>query len=100
MNPRKEAAFDNPDQPSDESTRAFIKAIVVTRNYYSHFKASSDGILTASQIYETNHCLKAMIINIFCQNMGIDEKLIRNILGRDRELCMQTHFLIEPSPQQ
>ena len=92
--------FDNPDQPSDESTRAFIKAIVVTRNYYSHFKASSDGILTASQIYETNHCLKAMIINIFCQNMGIDEKLIRNILGRDRELCMQTHFLIEPSPQQ
>lgn len=26
--------FDNPDQPSDESTRAFIKAIVVTRNYY------------------------------------------------------------------
>lgn len=31
---------------------------------------------------------------------AILKQIIRNILGRDRELCMQTHFLIEPSPQQ
>ena len=88
------------DQSSDELTRAFIKSIVLTRNYYSHFKPSSDGILTANQLHTTNYCLKAMIINIFCLNMKIEDGLIRHILGFDKELHMQTHFLIEPLPQQ
>jgi hypothetical protein len=65
-------------------------------NRHNHITVLDETIFVSSMtLYQ-----QAMIINIFCQNMEIDEKLIRNILGRDRELCMQTHFLIEPSPQQ
>ena len=65
-------------------------------NRHNHITVFDETVFVSSMtLYQ-----QAMIINIFCQNMEIDEKLIRNILGRDRELCMQTHFLIEPSPQQ
>ncbi len=71
----------------------YYKQLADTRNYYSHYKDDTDGVLDFYQIVDSIVVLKATIISIFYKHMKMDRDLIRRILAFDRELNMLTSFL-------
>lgn len=74
----------------------FLKRIVSSRNYFSHYKANRDGILDTCQWDATISSLKALIIAILYSKMGMTNEVIRKILMWDSELHFQTMYLRKP----
>jgi len=66
-----------------------------TRNFYSHYKLDTKGLLETQQLYPTVNVLKALIWSILLNHMGMDKDLIRQIIQYDNELYEQTKFLIK-----
>ena len=61
------------DKSDEEIEEIYFKEIVQTRNYYSHFKLDKTGVLKASQMNPTINALKAIILSIFCEKMGMEK---------------------------
>ena len=72
---------------------AFYRKIVVTRNYYSHYKTNRNGVLEFVQMNNTINVLKALLIMIFFSHMGMEKEVIRKIIIWDTELQVQTACL-------
>ncbi|WP_414150397.1 HEPN domain-containing protein [Acetobacterium carbinolicum] len=73
--------FDIQCEPdSDLEKSALIRKIVDTRNYYSHFKDDSDGILSLEEMINTSNLLNKLITKIILYEIGfnMDEILIRD----------------------
>ena len=77
----------------DNLVEHYFKELGDTRNYYSHYKLEKTGVLESVQMWDTINVLKATIISIFMQHMGLDIDLIRKILQFDSELNFQTMCL-------
>ena len=73
----------------------YYKELGDTRNYFSHYKGNTDGVLNFNQINDSIKALKALIISVFCMHMNMDKDLIRKIVAFDSELSWQTQFLIK-----
>ena len=71
----------------------FLKKIVSTRNYLSHYKADCSDILDDHQWDATIKYLKALVIAILYSKMGMQIDVIRKILAWDFELISQTIYL-------
>lgn len=71
----------------------FLRKIVSTRNYLSHYKSAKDGVLDDCQWDATIDSLKVLIIAILYSKMGMDNEVIRKILMWDPELHFQTEYL-------
>ena len=71
----------------------YRKHLVDTRNFYSHYKENKAGVLSHHQIADSNNVLKALILAVFYEKMGINHDLIRRVLIWDDELHFQTLFL-------
>lgn len=87
---KDEFTVDTHDKNSDD---AFLKKIVSTRNYFSHYKAGKDDMLDVCQWDATISSLKALIIAILYSKMGMNNDVIRRILMWDSELRFQTAYL-------
>ncbi len=87
------------DQSDEHLIQLYFKELGDTRNYYSHYKQDTSGVLEFNQISDSINVLKATIISIFLNHMGIDKELIRKILGFDCELKFQTMCLREEGDQ-
>lgn len=79
----------------DELVQMYFKELGDTRNFYSHYKLDKSGVLEIQQICTTITVLKSTIIAILLSHMGMDNELIRKIIGFDNELHWQTTFLIK-----
>lgn len=85
------------EKKSDEElNQLFFKELGDTRNYYSHYKLDTTGVLDFNQMLESIDVLKATIISIFFSHMGMEKELIRKILAFDSELSWQTMCLRKP----
>lgn len=89
-NPQKIAG-----KTEEQLTQLYFKELGDTRNYYSHYKLDTTGVLEYNQILDSINVLKATIISIFFSHMGIEKDLIRRILEFDNELHWQTMCLRE-----
>lgn len=87
---KDEFAVDKHDKNSDDE---FLKKIVSTRNYLSHYKADKDCVLDVLQWDATINSLKALVIAILYSKMGMNNEVIRKILMWDSELHFQTMYL-------
>ena len=65
------------------SSNDLYKKITKTRNYYSHFKPDSEGILEMKEIYNLIPIMKFMITIILLSHMGLDNDIIRAIIVKD-----------------
>lgn len=83
--------WDNQEEMPDDE---YYKRIVRTRNFYSHFKEDDTGILTSTELAETINVLKALILLIFYENMGLSIDKARKILINDSELGFETFCLL------
>lgn len=84
------------DNLSDEDLiQIYFKELGDTRNYYSHYKLDTTGVLDLHQILTSINVLKATIITIFFKHMGMEKDLIRRIIAFDNELWVQTFCLRE-----
>lgn len=83
------------DKPDAKLIQLYFKELGDTRNYYSHYKLDSTGVLEWRQIIDSINVLKATIISIFFKHMGMEKELIRKILEFDNELGFQTMCLRE-----
>lgn len=81
------------DLADDQIIELFYKELGDTRNYYSHYKSSKDGVLDFSQLNNAIRVLKATIISIFLFHMGMEMDLVRRIMEFDSELHFETMFL-------
>lgn len=70
-----------------------IRAIAKTRNYYSHYKADSNGVLTYGQICNNIDVLKCLIIMILFSHMGMNIDIAKKIMISDDKLWMYTSCL-------
>jgi len=71
----------------------YYRCISDTRNYYSHYKADKRNVLNCTQICDSIKVLKALIIMIMFNHMGMEKDEIRNIIIKDKELNFQTKCL-------
>lgn len=71
----------------------YLKNIVNTRNYYSHFKYDSSNILSFGQMCETINILKCIILIILLKKIDILEDDIKNIIMKDQNYWMYTSHL-------
>lgn len=83
--------------PDEEIIQLYFRELGDTRNYYSHYKLDSTGVLEFRQILESIDVLKATIVSIFLEHMGMEKELIRKMLEFDTELHFQTMCLREES---
>lgn len=74
------------EKQDDELITLYFKDLGDTRNYYSHYKLDTTGVLESAQMSYTINVLKATIISIFMCQMNIEKDLIRKILVFDSEL--------------
>ena len=81
------------NQTENNLTEKYLKKIVATRNFYSHFKADESDLLSFGQLCDTINVLKALILMILYENMGMDAPTIRHIMAHDPELHFQTLYL-------
>ena len=65
------------------SSGDLYKKITKTRNYYSHFKPDSEGILDMKEIYNLIPVMKFMITIILLSHMGLDNDKIETIIIKD-----------------
>lgn len=65
------------------SSNDLYKKITKTRNYYSHFKPDSEGILEMKEIYNLIPIMKFMITIILLSHMGLDNDIIESIIVKD-----------------
>ncbi len=80
----------NSEITEKEATDLFIKQIVATRNYFSHYKPDKRNVLEFRQMNNTIKVLKALLIMIMFSNMGMEKEVIRKIIIWDSELNFQT----------
>lgn len=66
-----------------------------TRNYYSHYKPDSDGILTFGEMCKSIDVLKCLIIMILFEHMGMDIDVAKRIMIDDDKLWMYTSCMKE-----
>lgn len=78
-----------------ELIQLYFRELGDTRNYYSHYKLDTSGVLEIGQIFTSINVLKATIISIFFEHMGMEKDLARKILVFDNELNFQTKCLRE-----
>ena len=76
-----------------ELIQLYFKDLGDTRNYYSHYKLDTNGVLEFNQMLDSIDVLKATIISIFFSHMGMEKELIRKIMAFDNELKWQTMCL-------
>lgn len=81
------------NKTNSELIQLFFKELGDTRNYYSHYKLDTSGVLEIGQISTSINVLKATIISILFYHMGMEEDLIRKILAFDDELHFETMVL-------
>lgn len=81
------------DNSNENLVELYFKELADTRNYYSHYKLDTSGVLKSGQILDSINVLKATIISIFLEHMGMDKELIRKTLAFDSELRFQTMCL-------
>ncbi len=81
------------DETDEELVELYFKELGDTRNYYSHYKLDTSGVLEFGQILDSINVLKATIIAILFEHMGIEKELIRKILAFDTELRFQTMYI-------
>ena len=74
----------------EELTELYFKELSSTRNYHSHFKVDTKGVLEYHQLNDSINVLKALIISILLSQMKMDKELIRKIILWDEELRFQT----------
>lgn len=96
----KNVSIINQKQSEEEDERKFTSEeyyakIVDTRNYYSHYKESEKNILSTSEMLETANVLKALILMIFYENMGMTVEDARKIIIWDSELGFETQCLMK-----
>lgn len=65
------------------SSNDLYEKIAKTRNYYSHFKPDSEGILDMKEIYNLIPVMKFMITIILLSHMGLDNDKIESIIIKD-----------------
>lgn len=87
----KKAEFEKEDEK--RIVQQFYQNIVSTRNYYSHYKEDTRGVLNFTQMCHTINVLKALIIMIFYSHMNMDNETIRKIIMWDAELHFETMCL-------
>lgn len=77
----------------------YFKAIVKTRNFYSHYKEERyrDEILTFRQLHNTIDVLKILIYLIFLSHMGMDLELSKKVMAGDGSLFMYSSCLLKDS---
>lgn len=98
----EKAQRNNPEieNMSDEQLiQLYFRELGDTRNYYSHYKFDTTGVLGIGQILKSISVLKATIISIFLGHMGVEKEIIRKILEFDRELHFQTMCLRKENDQ-
>ena len=78
---------------NEQIIELYFKELGDTRNYLSHYKHDTSGVLEFSQICDSIRTLKASIIAIFLTQMGMDKDMVRTLLEFDSELGFQTMFL-------
>jgi len=66
-----------------DSLQKLYSGIVKTRNYYSHFKPDSTGILNLNEIYHLLPAMNATITTILLSEMGIESDRLKSILVHD-----------------
>lgn len=66
-----------------EDANDFYLAIARTRNYYSHFKQDSVGILSYAEMYRTLDILESLIVVILLNEMGMQIEEIKSIMVQD-----------------
>lgn len=81
------------DKSDKELVGLYFKELGDTRNYYSHYKLDTNGVLEFNQMLDSIDVLKATIISIFFSHMGVEKELIRRIMAFDNELNWQTMCL-------
>lgn len=69
----------------DSSPDTYYSKIARTRNYYSHYKPDSTGVLTFTELYYSLPVLDAIITTILMSEMGISDDTIKSILIKDEE---------------
>ena len=82
-----------------ELIQLYFKDLGDTRNYYSHYKLDTDGVLEFNQMSDSIDVLKATIISILFSHMGMEKELIRKIMTFDNELKWQTMCLLSEGDQ-
>lgn len=75
------------------SPNDLYKKIAKTRNYYSHFKSDSEGILDMKEIYALIAVMKFMITIILLSHMGLENDIIRSIIIKDEVFWSFTKHL-------
>lgn len=75
----------------------YFKELGDTRNYYSHYKLDTSGVLEMQQIIDSIPVLKSTIVAILLSHMGLEKELIRRIIEFDNELQWKTMFLRKES---
>lgn len=77
----------------EELTELYFRELGDTRNYYSHYKLDTAGVLNNKQMLFSIDVLKATIISIFFSHMKMEKELIRKIIAFDSELHWITKCL-------
>lgn len=70
---------------NSNTRKRLVERIVVTRNYYSHFKSDKKNILTIQQIYECNDVLLALITSVLFSEIGYIKSDILELLKHDAD---------------
>lgn len=65
------------------SSNDLYKKITKTRNYYSHFKPDSEGVLEMKEINNLIPIMKFMITIILLSHMGLNNDIIKSIIVKD-----------------
>lgn len=68
--------------------------ITQTRNYFSHYKADSTGLLTLQEMHNTLPVLDATITSILLSQFGIEEDTKKNVFAKDQMYGFISHHLI------
>ena len=82
------------EQKNNILIEIYYKELGDTRNYYSHYKNDKTGLLSFTQLNESINVLKATIISIFLDCIGLED-IGRKMIAFDSELHFQTKFLIK-----
>lgn len=69
----------------DEDSNDFYLRITRTRNYYSHFKQDTTGILSYAEMYYSLELLESLIITILLNEMGMPIEDIKTLMVRDEK---------------
>lgn len=81
------------DLSDEKKIEQYYRELSDTRNYYSHYKQDTSGVLSINQLNYSINVLKATILTILFSHMGMEDNFTRKIIAFDSELSLQTKFL-------